>query len=79
MAMIEELEFAERPYVVVLTKCDKRKGGAVSDRVKEFEFLLSNCQHVVDILPTSAKTGDGRSQLIGIMKRLSQKFIEESS
>lgn len=79
MAMIEELEFAGRPYVVVLTKCDKRKSGAVSEREEEFRFLLSQCEHVVDILATSSKTGDGRSQLIGIMKRLSQQFIEASS
>ncbi len=79
LAMIEELEFAGRPYVVVLTKCDKRKDGAVSERVKEYQFLLSNCQHVVDIIATSSKTGDGRSQLIGIMKRLSHQFIETAS
>ena len=79
LAMIEELEFAERPYVVVLTKCDKRKEGAVAERVKEYEYLLSNCQHNVDVIPTSSKTGHGRSQLIGVMKRLSQQFLEANT
>jgi GTP-binding protein EngB required for normal cell division len=79
LAMIEELEFAGRPYVVVLTKCDKRKGGAVAERVEEFRHLLSQCQHVVDVIATSSQTGEGRVQLIGVMKRLSQQFAEKST
>jgi GTP-binding protein len=76
LAMIEELEFAGRPYVVVLTKCDKRKEGANDRRLDEFRQLLSQCRYLVDIILTSAKTGDGRSSMIGIMKRMSQQFNE---
>jgi len=79
LAMIEELEFAGRPYVVVLTKCDKRKEGANDRRLEEFKHLLSQCSHMVDIVTTSSKTGEGRSQLIGIMKRMSQDFTEAAS
>ena len=76
LAMIEELEFAGKPFVVVLTKCDKRKEGANQSRVEEFKYLLSQCKHVVDIILTSAKSGEGRSQLIGIMKRKSHEYLE---
>lgn len=79
LAMIEELEFAGRPYVVVLTKCDKRKPGAVLERVEEYRHLLSQCEHVVDVIPTSSQTGDGRVQIIGVMKRLSQQFAEQAT
>ena len=79
LSMIEELEFAGRPYVVVLTKCDKRKEGANDRRLEEYRHLLSQCRNVVDVITTSAKTGDGRSSLIGIMKRLSKQYIEEAS
>lgn len=76
LAMIEELEFAGRPYVVVLTKCDKRKSGAVAERIEEYRHLLSECKHNVDVIATSSHTGDGRIQLIGVMKRLRQQYVE---
>ena len=79
VAMIEELEIAQRPYIVVLTKCDKPKKGSIDRRIEEYRHLLSQCRFLVDIISTSSKTQDGRSQLIGIMKRQSREFNEEAS
>lgn len=78
MAMIEELEFAGRRYTVVLTKCDKLKPRQVEARVLQFRELLAMCQHVVDIIPTSAESGDGRHNVLGMMKRISQQPSPEA-
>lgn len=79
LAMVEELEIAGKPYIVVLTKCDKPKKGSVERRVEEYRHLLAQCNYLVDILITSSKTQAGRSQLIGIMKRQSTEFSKEES
>lgn len=76
LAMIEELEFASRPYAVILTKCDKLKTGALDARVQQVREILSLCSSVIDVIATSSETGLGRHQLLGLMKRivnLSQK------
>ena len=70
LAMLEELELAHRSYVVVLTKCDKLKPGAVSAREEQLRHLLSQCQHLVDVIPTSSQTTLGRHELLGCMKRI---------
>ena len=70
LAMLEELELAQRSYVVVLTKCDKLKPGAVSAREEQLRHILSQCQHLVDVIPTSSQTTLGRHELLGCMKRI---------
>lgn len=78
LAMLERLEMSGRRYVAVLTKCDKLSPSVVTERVEQIRGLLSQCQFVVDVVPTSAKTSDGRDALIGIMKR-SRAFPEYSN
>jgi GTP-binding protein len=70
MAMIEELEFAGRPFAVLLTKTDKLKPRQVESRLGQFKELLGQCRKLIDVIPTSAVTGDGRSHVIGMMKRV---------
>lgn len=70
LAMLEELELAHRSYVVVLTKCDKLKPGAVSAREEQLRNVLSQCRHLVDVIPTSSQTTLGRHELLGCMKRI---------
>jgi GTP-binding protein len=77
MAMLERLELTGRRFVAVLTKCDKLSKREVEERVDQIRGLLSQCQYVVDVVSTSAKTSDGRDALIGIMKR-SREFPEYS-
>lgn len=70
LAMLEELELAHRSYVVVLTKCDKLKPGAVAAREDQLRQVLSQCQHLIDVIPTSSETTLGRHELLGCMKRI---------
>ena len=70
MAMIEELEFANRPFAVILTKCDKLKPRQTQARKEQFTALLAQCRNVIDVVTTSAHTGDGRSELVGMIKRI---------
>lgn len=70
MAMIEELEFANRPFAVILTKCDKLKPRQAQARKEQFTALLAQCRNVIDVVTTSAHTGDGRSELVGMIKRI---------
>lgn len=70
MGMLEELELAGKQFVVVLTKCDKLKKGALEAREAQVRSLLVHCNFVVDVIPTSSETGFGRQQLLGLIKRL---------
>jgi GTP-binding protein len=70
LAMIEELEFAQRRYAVILTKCDKLKPAALQERTQQVQELLSQCTSLVDVIATSSDTGLGRHQLLGLMKRI---------
>lgn len=78
LAMIEELEFAQRHYAVILTKCDKLKPAALQARVEQVQELLSQCTSLVDVIPTSSETGLGRHQLLGLMKRIVNQTSKET-
>ncbi len=79
LAMLEELEHAQRRYVVVLTKCDKLKSGAVQAREHQLRTVLAQCQHLVDVIPTSSQTSLGRHELLGCMKRIVNEHVKASS
>jgi len=79
MAMLEELELNGRNFVAVLTKCDKLSAKDVERRHAQVKELLSQCRFAVDVIVTSSKTGDGRSSLIGIMKRTRDQHQQASS
>ena len=70
LAILEELELAGRPFVIILTKCDKLKPAALIERVQQVRDVIQNCQYVVDVVPTSSETGLGRHQLLGLIKRI---------
>lgn len=70
LAMLENLELHGVPFVAVLTKSDKLGVGALEKRRAQVEELLSQCKHRIDVVSTSAKDGLGRSDLIGIIKRM---------
>ncbi|MEN3026237.1 MAG: ribosome biogenesis GTP-binding protein YihA/YsxC [Chlorobiota bacterium] len=69
MAIMELAENHHRPFVVVLTKCDKVSQTAVLQRKQQLESLLQRCRYVVEVLPTSARTGLGQDALLGIARR----------
>ncbi|HLP29221.1 MAG TPA: ribosome biogenesis GTP-binding protein YihA/YsxC [Candidatus Didemnitutus sp.] len=70
LAILEELELAGRPFVVILTKCDKLKPVALIEREQQVRDVIQNCEYVVDVVPTSSETGLGRHQLLGMIKRI---------
>jgi len=78
LAMIEELEFAGRPYSVLLTKTDKLKPAQVKERTRQMRHLLEHCKHCVDVIATSSETGEGRSSVLGMIKRLCSQFNKPS-
>jgi GTP-binding conserved hypothetical protein len=69
MAVMELAEQRQRPFVVVLTKCDKLSRQQLQERVAQLQQLLAQCTFVVEILPTSARTGMGREQLLAVLRR----------
>jgi GTP-binding protein len=69
LSLIEELENAQRRYVVVLTKSDKVSKTFVREREEQLRELTSLCQSCVDILPYSSVEGGGRPQLLGIIRK----------
>lgn len=70
MALIEWYEENQKDYLIILTKCDKIKPGAISTRQKQLEHLLASCNHCKEVLPYSSLNGLGRNQLIGILKKI---------
>lgn len=70
LALLEELEVAHRRFVIVLTKCDKLSSKDVTARFEQIRELTQQCTYAMDAVATSAKDGNGRAQLIGIMKKV---------
>lgn len=70
MALIEWYEEHQKDYLIIMTKCDKIKPGAISARQKQIEHLVSQCKHCKEVLPYSSMNGLGRNQLIGILKKV---------
>lgn len=73
LAQIELLENNAKEYVLVLTKSDKVNKDLLNKRIKQFEFVLQYCTSVVEILPYSSVTRQGREQLLALIRRYSQK------
>jgi GTP-binding protein len=69
LSMLESLEFAGKPFVVALTKCDKLRDSDVEARTEQVRGVVSQCRFAIDVVATSASTGLGRQSLIGIIKR----------
>lgn len=70
LALIELHENKGRNYVILLTKCDKISKKSISDRISQIRNLTAECKFIIDVLPYSIVTGEGRKDLLGIIKRL---------
>lgn len=70
LAIIEELEIARRPYVLALTKIDKISEHQLSERMQQLRQVLHACKYFIDLIPTSARSGQGRLQLLAIIRRV---------
>ncbi|MBL7998101.1 MAG: YihA family ribosome biogenesis GTP-binding protein [Candidatus Kapabacteria bacterium] len=79
LALIELMENAQRPYVVVLTKTDKLKPTVMNERHEQLKQLVQYCNFCVDVLPYSVEVRRGRDELWGVIKRLAAQFSERIS
>lgn len=77
MALIETLENHGKPYLIVLTKCDKISKTKVDERKEQVEHLVSKCQFNIEVLPYSSHTKEGREELLAIIKRENKKWNTE--
>lgn len=69
LALIEELEIIGRRYVIILTKSDKISAKQIGERKSQVEGVVSACPHCVEVLPYSSVTGEGRLQLLAVIKK----------
>ncbi len=72
MAVMELLEHRGCPFVVVLTKSDHLSAAALQEQIAQLRTLLHACRYWVDIIPSSARTGQGREALIAVIRRYCQ-------
>jgi GTP-binding protein len=70
MGLIEWYEENQKEFLIVLTKCDKLKPGAISARQKQVEHLVHQCQFCKEVFPYSSVNGLGRNQLLGMLKKI---------
>jgi GTP-binding protein len=70
IGMIEWYENHEKDYVIILTKSDKISPKDIEERKEQVLNLVSQCKHCIDVVPYSVQTGLGRTDLIGIIKRI---------
>ncbi len=77
LSLIEYCENNKKPYLIVLTKCDKIKEKSVIERKEQLDNLISNCLFAIDVLPYSSMTDLGRKELMGIIKKHTIKRKDE--
>lgn len=70
LAFIEWLENNQKQYLIILTKCDKISKKLTQERKEQLEHFVQHSSFCEDVLPYSSVKGTGRSELIGIIKRV---------
>ena len=69
LSLIEYFEENHVNYLIVLTKCDKIKDNPIKARQAQLKSVIVNCRFAIDVLPYSAVSDLGRSELMGIIKK----------
>lgn len=70
LAILEMLELYHRRFAVVLTKTDAvRSASFLQERIDQICNLVHECSWCVDVLATSARTGEGRSSLWAVIRK----------
>lgn len=69
LSLIEWLENNQKNYLVVLTKCDKITKVLSQERVEQWKYVLSSCNHSIDVIATSSENGMGRDAFLAILKK----------
>lgn len=66
--MIGWLDFYKIPFVLVLTKADKMPSSRLHSQIHAVENAMSKYHYLHSVVPFSALTGDGRSELLKIIE-----------
>lgn len=69
LAFIEWLENSNKNYLIALTKVDKISTAQKNEKISEWAYLTSQCNHLIDIIPTSSHTREGRDEFLAILKK----------
>ncbi|HRP01419.1 MAG TPA: ribosome biogenesis GTP-binding protein YihA/YsxC [Candidatus Kapabacteria bacterium] len=69
LALIEWYEHNDKKFLIILTKVDKINKKLLEERTKQLKTLVSECKNAVDVIAYSAKTNQGRDELLAIIKK----------
>jgi len=69
LALIEWYENNNKKFLIILTKSDKIGNTLLMERKEQLETLVSQCKNAVEVLPYSAKTNQGRDELLAIIRK----------
>lgn len=69
LAILEMLELHQRRFAVVLTKADTVSSSFLQERIDQVRNLVHQCAWCIDVLATSARTGEGRSSLWAVIRK----------
>lgn len=69
LGLIEWYENNNKKFLIVLTKCDKISEKLANERKNQVQNLVSQCRNAVDVIAYSAKTNQGRSELLAIIRK----------
>jgi GTP-binding protein len=67
LMIMQWLENAAIRFVVVLTKADKISRGELAQKVRHVKPLLAGVKSCCDVIPFSAVSGEGKSQLLSLI------------
>jgi GTP-binding protein len=73
LSFIEWLELNQKPFIIILTKCDKIPKKMIAERKEQINELVSLCKYCREVLPYSSVSGLGRKEMFGVIKNLTEK------
>lgn len=65
----EWLEFHQKKFIIVLTKCDKISEEMISERIEQITTVVKNCSFFTEIISYSTISGLGRNKLWAVLKK----------
>ncbi len=78
LSLIEELELRGRRYAVILTKADALSPADVEERTEQIRHLVQHCTGCQAVMATSARTGQGRTQLWALIRKTLAQYHQRT-
>jgi len=70
LAFVEKLENEQKDYLIALTKVDKISPSLLNSKISQWKFLTNQCEHLIEIIPTSSINRTGREDFLAILKNI---------